>query len=79
VLWRDRCEWTKNVIFIFISPFADIHYVNKSIEIKKYVLEPDRRTDGQTDDIRWWFSIVVTSLDRSTKLLYARPGLYLDG
>jgi len=22
----------------------------------------------------WWFSVVVTSLGRSTKLLYARPG-----
>jgi len=27
----------------------------------------------------WWFIVVVTSLGRSTKLLYARPGLYLDG
>jgi len=23
---------------------------------------------------RWWFSVVVTSLGTSTKLLYARPG-----
>jgi len=29
------------------------------------------RTNGA---IRWWFGVVVTSLVRSTKLLYARPG-----
>ena len=31
------------------------------------------------NDNRWWFGVVVTSLGRSTKLLYARPGYYLDG
>jgi len=27
----------------------------------------------------WWFSVLVMSLGSSTKLLYARPGYYLDG
>jgi len=33
-------------------------------------------TNSKTPDLAsmWWFGVVVTSLGRSTKLLYVRPG-----
>jgi len=32
------------------------------------------RRGMKLSSLKWWFSVVVTSFGRSTKLLYARPG-----